>query len=174
MRASRAIGGHGNQLRVRMPMPSVSLPELLDRAEALPSSLVDRARRVAAHAKTVTVRILDIHFASAPGHVRRGLANDRAALFVLLMKCVHVLHENGHPRAGLALSSFAEENLDLASGNAAESRRSAPVPFFGEAQLVDVAVHRSGEILDVQDRDQALEVIHSKAPEWTLGANGGK
>jgi hypothetical protein len=105
-----------------------SLPELLYVAEAPPPGLVDRARRITAHAETVTVRILHIHFASSPGHIRWRLANERAALRVLLMKSVHVFHENGHPHARLTLPTFAEENFDLASRDAAESRLECPNP----------------------------------------------
>src|SRR5579863_4250558 len=43
-----------------------SLAELLDFAEALPTGLVDRAVMMAAHAETVAVGILHIHFANAP------------------------------------------------------------------------------------------------------------
>ena len=48
-------------------MPLGSLPELLDLAEALPSSLVNRPCRMAAHAKPVAVRILHVHSRTPQG-----------------------------------------------------------------------------------------------------------
>ena len=138
----------------------VLTPRLLDLAEALPSSLVDRTSGIAAHAETVAVRILHIHFTSAPRHIRRLLTNDGAAFFVFLMQRVHILCENRHPGARLPLPTFRKKNLDLASRDAAERRRSAPVPFLGETQLVDVVVHRHGEILNVQNRNHAFKLIH--------------
>src|SRR5258708_39703964 len=104
---------------------------------------------MAAQAKAVAVGILNVHFTNAPGHIRWRLTNDRPALLVLLMKRVDVLDENGHPHARLPLPSFAQKNLDLAPRDATEGGRVTPVPFLAEAQLVDVVVHRGGEILDV-------------------------
>src|ERR1700681_3011492 len=120
---------------------SGSLSELLYLTEALPARFVRRARGMAAHAKTVTVQILHIHFPNTPRHIRRRLANDRAARLVLLMKRIHILHEEAHPCAGLPLASFTKENVTLAPRDTAECRRIAPVPFPPETQFVDVVVH---------------------------------
>jgi hypothetical protein len=46
--------------------------------------------------------------------------------------------------------------------NAAEGWRSAPVPLLDETELVDVVVHRHGEVLAVQDGDDALEFVPGK------------
>src|SRR5580704_4472621 len=103
----------------KQPLPA-SRPKLLYLSEALPAFLISRTRGMAAHAKTVTVRILYIHFPHAPGHVRRGLTKDRTAFLVLLMQRIHVRHENADPCAGLSLASLGQENLDLPSGDATE------------------------------------------------------
>src|SRR5450755_325733 len=159
--ASRGIGGHGKQLCAGMPTARRRLfSELLDFPEALPTGLVDRAVVVAAHAETVAVRILHIHFADTPGHVGRKQADDRAALLILLVQRVDIFGEDRHPSAGLALSVFAEENLDLPARDATKRRRIAPVPFLGEAQLVYVIIHRDCEFLDAENWDYALELIH--------------
>jgi hypothetical protein len=97
-----------------------------------------------------------------PWHVGRRQANDRPALLVLLMERVDVVHENGHPGAGLSLPAFAEEDTDLSALNAAECRRSAPVPLLGESELVDVVIHRHGEVLDIQDGDGTFEFVHGE------------
>src|SRR4029077_8646529 len=99
-----------------------SLSELLYLPEALPAFVIDWALGMAAHAKTMTIRVLHIHFADAPRHICRRLANDRATLFVLLMQRIHILDENADPHAGLTLPSFREKNLDLAPCNATEAR----------------------------------------------------
>src|SRR5882757_3370267 len=142
----------------------VSFPELLYFSETLPAGFVDGAFGMAAHAEPVAVGVLHIHFADAPRHVRRRLANDCAVAVVLLVKCVHVLDENRHPYAGLALSAFTEKNLDLAARQATKCRRIAPVPLLGKTQFVDVIVHGDGEILDVKDRDDTFEFVHGQAP----------
>jgi len=143
-----------------MGHPPGSLSELLNLPEALPAGLVDWTGRIAAHAKSMTVWILHIHFPYAPGHVGRRLANDRTSLFVVFVKSVYVLHEDRHPYAGLSLPPFAEKNLDLAARDTDEARRIAPVPLLGETQLVDVVVHGRGEILDVQDGNHTFKCVH--------------
>jgi hypothetical protein len=53
------------------PAPiSASTPGLFHFNEALQPLFVCRARRVTSHAKTVTVRILHIHFPRSPRHIR--------------------------------------------------------------------------------------------------------
>jgi hypothetical protein len=94
---------------------------------------------MASHPKPVAIRILHIHFANTPGHIRGRLTNDRAAALVLLMQRIHVLHENADPCSGLPLPSFTEENLDLAASYATEGRGIAPIPFLLETKLIDVS-----------------------------------
>src|SRR6266567_1862626 len=144
----------------------VSFSELLYLAEALPSRLIYGARGFAAHAKTVTVRILHIHFPDAPGHIRRRLADGRATLLVFFMKRIHILHENGHPHARLSLPTFRQENFYLTARDTTEGRRVSPVPLLAETQLVDVVVHRRGEILNIQNWDYTFEFVHISAPTW--------
>jgi hypothetical protein len=37
---------------------------------------------------------------------------------------------------------------------------SAPIPLLGETELVDVIVHRQGKILNIENRNHALKLIH--------------
>src|ERR1700680_1815406 len=92
----------------RKPRSGLSSAELLYLRKALQAILIGRAGGITAHPETMAIEIFNVHFPNAPGHICRRLTNDRTALPVLLMKCVH---ENGHPHASLPLRSFTEENL---------------------------------------------------------------
>src|SRR5436305_13464707 len=89
-----------------MNFSRTSFAELLDFAEAFPTGFISWTGSIAAHAESVAVWLLNIHFTGAPGHLGRRLANEGAAFLVLLVPGVHVIHEIAHPLTGLTLSVF--------------------------------------------------------------------
>jgi hypothetical protein len=88
-------------------------PELLNLPEALPAPPIYCTRRITAETKTMAGGILHIHFPYTPGPIRGGWRTIAAALFLLLVKRIHTIHENGHPPAGLSLPPFTEARVDL-------------------------------------------------------------
>src|SRR5262249_54954423 len=113
----------------------------------------------ASDAQTVTVEILDIHFADAPGAIGWRFLNDGTAGLVVFVQRVDVLDEDRDPCARTALPFLAEEDAHLVAKHAAERRRVAPVPFLLEPQFVDIVLDRRRYILDIEYRDRGLETV---------------
>src|SRR5215472_9193485 len=120
---------------------------------------MDGSMGVASEAQVMAVRILDMHFARPPRHVGGRLENLGSAVFVLSVERVYVVYEDHHPGSRPALRSGAQKDRNLVPCYAAECRRIAPLPSFGEAQLIDVVIDGPGEIAHVQDRGYTLEVV---------------
>src|SRR5216683_5354537 len=58
----------------------------------------------------------------------------------------------------------SQRKISTLPRNTAECRRSAPVPFLGKTQLAHVVVHRSGKILNIQNRNYTFKLIHATTP----------
>src|SRR5688572_18305967 len=108
----------------------------------------------------MTVQVLYIHFSASPGIVRWRLPDDCATLLVFGVESVDVVHRDIHPGSRLPLAAFAEKNADFTTTDTTERWGIVPVPFLLKTEFGDVVVHRCGEVLHIEDRRNAFELVH--------------
>src|SRR5690348_2936350 len=125
-----------------------------------------------AEAQAMSVGIAHIHLTHTPREIGRKLPDIGSARFELSVQHIHIVYPDTHPRARIALTVLAKEDLDAVAAHAAKGWWLLPAPPTGEAQFLHVVGDTCLHIVNRENGVDTLQLRHGDDTSSVLSIMG--